>query len=147
MHILWTQHPLYVYSTQKTLVSHQDLNLPLLLFLRLLHKLLLSLALRFPLQLIRAANSDILGAEVAEHVLEDGLNQPATTVVKDHQHSQGHLELIAERHKAQPLVHLGHKLGRAGERNTRRGDKTPVHGFVFANGLAEGTALIVDGEG
>lgn len=127
--------------------SHPPLDLPRLLLLCLSLKLLLRLALRLALQLIRAPDSDILGAEVAEQILEDSLNQPATAIVEDHQHGQRHLKLSAERHQTQPLVHIGDKLSRTREGHAGCGDKTPVHGFVLANRLAEGSALVVDREG
>lgn len=132
---------------ENSTASHSQLNLPLLLLLCLSLKLLLRLALRFALQLIRPTNSNVLGAEVAEQVLQNSLNQPATGVVEDHQHGQRDLELGAERHQTQLLVHLRHELGSAGEGHAGCGDKTPVHGLVLADGLTEGTALVVDRKG
>lgn len=122
-------------------------NLSLLLGLRLGLDLLLGLARRLALQLVRATNSDVLGTEIAEKGLEDVLNDIATAVVKDHQHGERHLELVAEWHQAQLLVDLGDKLGGAGEGDGRGSNQTPVHGLVLANGLAEGTTLVVDREG
>lgn len=123
------------------------LNLPLLLLLRLSLSRLPGFAFSFTLQLVGTANSDILRAEVAEQVLQDVLNQPATAVVEDHQHSECDLELGGERNQAQLLVDLRHELSGAGECNSGGTDQTPVHRPVLANRLAEGTALVIDGEG
>lgn len=128
-------------------MSSINLNLPLLLLLSLSLNLLLQLAVRLTLELIRTTNSDILRAEVTEQMLKDILNNPAATVVKDHEDGESHLELVGERHEAQLLVKLGDELGGAGERYTGGGDETPVHGFVLTDGLAEWATLVVDREG
>lgn len=139
-----------MYTIQKgvqifSLLIH--LNLPLLLLLRLCLSRLLGFAFSFTLQLVGTANSDVLRAEVAEQVLQDVLNQPAAAVVKDHQHGECDLEFGGERNQAQLLVDLRHELSGAGECNSGCTDQTPVHRPVLANRLAEGTALVVDGEG
>lgn len=146
MHLLWIEIPIYVYNTRR-FYSPNTLNLPLQLLLCLCLPLLLGFALCLTLQLIRSTNGDILGTEITEQVLENSLNQPATSVVDGHQHGQRDLELVAERHQAKLLVDLGNEFGRAGESHSGRGNETPVHGLVFADGLAERTALVVDREG
>lgn len=145
-----------VYDTQPSTVlcvqyMHQssttDLNTSLLLLRSLSLGFLLSLALSLPLQLVRTTDSDILRTEVTEQLLEHILNQPATSVVEDHENSQSDLELVAEGNQAQLLVDLGNELGGTRESNTGCGNKTPVHGLVLADGLPERTALVVDREG
>lgn len=143
MHNHNSRNPLYVYIHGRTTA----LNFTLLLLLGLSLNLLLQLTLRLALQLVGTTNSDVLRTEITEQMLENILNQPAATVVEDHQNGQGNLELIGERHKAQLLVQLGDELGGAGECDTGGGDETPVHGLVLADGLAEGTALVIDREG
>lgn len=109
--------------------------------------MLLQLTVRLTLKLVGTTKSNVLGTEVTEQVLENVLNQPAATVVENHQHSQSHLELIGEGNEAQLLIQLGDEFGGAGECNTRGGDETPVHALVLADGFAEGTTLVVDREG
>lgn len=123
------------------------LNLSFQLLLSLSIDLLLQLTVRLALKLVGTTKSNVLRTEVTEEVLENILNQPAATVIEDHQHGQSHLELIGEGNKAQLLIQLRNELGGAGECNTRCGDKTPVHALVLADRLAEGTTLVVDREG
>lgn len=80
-------------------------------------------------------------------MLQHLLNHPAACVVENHEDGQGKLELCAEGNQTQFLVDFGDELRGAGEGDAGGGDETPVHGLVFADGLAEGTALVVDGEG
>jgi len=80
-------------------------------------------------------------------MLQHLLDNPAACVVQDHEDGQGKLKFRAEGNQTQFLVDFGDKLRGAGEGDTGGGDKTPVHGFVLADGLAEGPALVVDGEG
>lgn len=80
-------------------------------------------------------------------MLQHLLNNPAACVVENHEDGQGELEFVAEGNQAQFLVDFGDELRGAGEGDAGCGDETPVHGLVFADGLAEGTALVVDGEG
>lgn len=127
--------------------NRNSLNLSLLLLLSLCLHLLLQLAIRLALELVRATNGNVLGTEVTEEVLEDVLDEPATTVIEDHEHGEGHLEISGERNQAQLLVQLGDELGSTGERDTGGSDETPVHSLVLTNRLAEGTALVVDREG
>jgi hypothetical protein len=135
---------LYVYRNEKKILN---LNLPLLLLLSLSLNLLQQFTVRLALELIRTTNSDILRTEVTEQVLKNILNDPAATVVEDHEDGEGHLELVGEGHEAQLLIQLGDELGGTGECYTGSGDKAPVHGLVLADRLAEGTALVVDREG
>lgn len=93
------------------------------------------------------AHSDVLRAEIAEQGLEDVLDDPAASVVDDHQNGQGELELGAERHKTQLLVQFRDEFGGTGEGNARSGDQAPVHSLVLADRLSEGTPLVVDGKG
>lgn len=130
-----------------TSLQTTKLNLSLLLLLSLSFNLLMQLACLLALKLVGTTDGNVLGTEVTEEVLEDVFNQPAATVVKDHQHSQGHLELVGEGHETQLLVQLGDELGGAGECDRRGANKTPVHRLVLANRLTEGTALVVDREG
>ena len=125
----------------------------LLLFLLLLPLLLLKLldllgpADLLPLQLILTAHGNVAGLEVAEQVLEDNLNEPAGHVIQDHDNSHRPLELIREGHELHLLVELGHHLSRASESNGRDTDNTVEHALVLRDRLAEGAALVVDGEG
>lgn len=131
-----------MYTDTKT-----PLDLPLLLLLSLSLNLLLQLAIRLTLKLIRTTNSNILRTEVTEEVLKHVLNEPATTVIEDHEHGESHLKLVRERNETELLVEFGDELCRAGECYTGSGNQTPVHGLVLANGFTERTALIVDREG
>ena len=135
-------------ETRKVIkINEKSLTLQLPLFLRQCLQLLHRLPRRLTLQLIRSPLSNILRPEITEEPLQHILNHPATAVVQDHENSQRSLEFHAEGHEAQFFVHFGDELGGAGEGDARCGHKTPVHGLVFADGLAEGTALVVDGEG
>ena len=135
-------------ETRKVIkINEKSLTLQLPLFLRQRLQLLHRLPRRLTLQLIRSPLSNILGPEITEEPLKHILNDPATAVVEDHENCQRSFEFHAEGNEAQFFVHFGDELGGAGEGHARCGHKTPVHGFVFADGLAEGTALVVDGEG
>ena len=109
--------------------------------------LFLFLALRFNGELIRTPDDNVLGTEVTEQLLEHLLNDPAATVVEDHDGGHGDLELGGEGNKLQLLVDLGNKLGCAGECDSSDHDNTVVHALVLFDGLTERTALVVDGEG
>ena len=107
---------------------------------------LLRLAVVLTLQLIRATDRDVLGTEVTEEVLQNVLDDIASSVVKDHQHSQGDFELIGEGNQAQLLVDLRDELGGTGESASRSSNQTPVHGLVLTDRLTERTTLVVDGK-
>lgn len=109
--------------------------------------LFLLLALRLNGKLIRTSDSNVLGTEVTEQLLEHLLNDPAATVIENHNGSHGNLELRGEGDKLQLLVDLGHELGCAGECNSSNHDNTVVHALVLLDGLTERTTLVIDGEG
>lgn len=107
----------------------------------------LRLALSLALQLIRSTNRDILGAEVAEEVLENVFDDVASSIVEDHQHSQSELELVGEGDQAQLLIDFRNELGGTRECAGGCSNKTPVHSLVLSDGFTERSALVVDGEG
>lgn len=133
------------YILEKTIILQRQI-IALASLLRLTLKLLLPLPFRFTLQLILATNSNILGTEVTEQCLEHVLDNPAASVVADHQDGEHTLEFRAERDQTQLLVYLGDELGRARECHRRCGHETPVHGLVLADGLPERSPLVVDGK-
>ncbi|KAG9766035.1 putative cation transporting ATPase, partial [Aureobasidium melanogenum] len=109
--------------------------------------LFLLLALRLNGKLIRTPDGNVLGTEVTEQLLKHLLNDPAATVIENHNGSHGDLELGGEGDKLQLLVDLGHELGCAGECNSSNHDNTVVHALVLLDGLTERTTLVVNGEG
>lgn len=80
-------------------------------------------------------------------MLEHLLDNPAATVVEDHDGGHGDLELGGEGDKLQLLVDLGNEFGCARERNSSDHDDTVIHALVLLDGLTERTSLVVDGEG
>jgi hypothetical protein len=100
-----------------------------------------------PCQLIRPSQRNRLGPEVTESALEHLLHHPTAHKVHHHRGGHDHFELGAERHQAQLGVQLGDELGAGAKGDEGAGDQPPVHAAVLADGLAEGSALVVDGEG
>lgn len=109
--------------------------------------LLLHLALLLALELIRPPNGNVLWLVVRERPFEAVLDEPAASIVDDHDRSDHDFEFAGEGNELELLVDLGDELGGAGEGDTRDEDETPVHAAVLADGLAERTALVVDGKG
>ena len=125
-----------------------SLRFPSRLFLLpILLRPLLRLPLLLLLQLIRPSQRNILWPEITKHLLQHLLNDEACPIIQKH-HSRDHrLELGSKRDKLHLLIDLRYKLGGARERDGRDEHETPVHALVLADGLTEGTALVVDGEG
>lgn len=98
-------------------------------------------------KLIGTPLGDILRLVVREKSLESLLDDPATDVIQDHDRAHGDLKLGVERHEAELLVDLRDELGGAAESDAGDHEDAVVHALVFPDGLAEGTALVVDGEG
>jgi hypothetical protein len=117
-----------------------DLNIPQPLRLGLIRAPLLNS------ELIRPPLRDILRLVVREEHLESLLNNPAASVIKDHDGAHGNLELGGEGHEAELLVDLGDELGGAAESDAGDHQDAVVHALVLLDGLAEGAALVVDGE-
>jgi hypothetical protein len=109
--------------------------------------LFLLLALELNGKLVRTSDGNVLGTEVAEHMLEHLLDNPAATVVEDHDGGHGNLEFGGERNKLQLLVDFRNELGSAGECDSSDHDDTVVHALVLLDGLTERTTLVVDGKG
>jgi hypothetical protein len=122
------------------------LLLNLIALLLLLINLLLLFAVLFSLVLIRSPDSDILGLEITEGRLEPLLDDPACSIIDNHNGSNHNLKLGRKRHKLKLIVDLRDELCCAREGDTRNEDETPVHSLVLANRLTEGTALVVDCE-
>lgn len=132
------------------MLPHQA-SLPSRLFqLRILLRLRLHflqlLALLFTLELIRSPDGNVFRLVVAEQRLEPFFDDPAASIVDNHNSGDHHLEVRRERNETQLLVNFGNKFRGAGESDAGDTDKAPVHTAVFADGLAERTALVVDGE-
>jgi hypothetical protein len=117
-----------------------DLNIPQPLRLSLISAPLLNS------ELIRPPLRNILRLVIGEEHLQRLLNNPATSVIQHHNSTHSNLELSGEGHKAELLVDLGDELGRAAESHTRDHQDAVVHALVLLDGLAEGAALVVDGE-
>lgn len=103
-------------------------------------------SLLFTLQLVRPSDGDILGLIVAEEHLQCLLNAPAADVIQNHQDTQSDLEVCLERHKLELFVDLRDELSGTREGHRRNEHDTPVHALVLFDGLAERSALVVDGE-
>jgi len=126
--------------------SLDPLPLLALLLLFLLSRLLL-LANTLTLQLIRPALSNVARAQVAKQLLEYPLNDVARDKIDDHDRGHDGLKVFIERHQLHGFVQLGQHLSRAGERDGRDSHNAVEHALVLRKGLAEGPALVVDGEG
>lgn len=79
-------------------------------------------------------------------MLEHLFNDPATTVIENHDGGHGDLEFGGKWDKLQLFVDLRDELGGTGESDTSDHDDTIVHTLVLLDGLAEGTTLVVDGK-
>jgi hypothetical protein len=127
-------------DTPSSSLSKPDLNLPQPLGLGLIRTPLLDS------ELIRPPLRNVLGLVVGEEHLESLLDNPAAGVIEDHDGAHSDLELCGERHEAELLVDLGDELGRAAESHAGDHQDAVVHSLVLLDGLAEGAALVVDGE-
>lgn len=86
--------------------------LPLLLFpLQLLNPLPLLL----PHDLILSSDGDILGTIIAESPFQNLLDDPAETIIQNHQRGKNNFELGRELDQFEFLVDLRDELGRAAE--------------------------------
>lgn len=119
----------------------------LILLLVLLGLSLDRLPRHLPLQLLGPALRDVARPEVAEPGLEDLLDDEADEVVDEHGPGHANLELLAEGHELHALVDLGDELERADKGEAGDADDAIEHGPVLREGLTEGAALVVDGEG
>lgn len=99
-----------------------------------------------PLVLLWSPERNVLGLVIPEKFLQTFLNDPAGAEVEKHNSSNHPLEVAGERNKLELGVELRNKLGCAGECDTRDGDQSPVHALILADGLAERSALVVDGK-
>lgn len=113
--------------------------------LRLL--LLLRFALCLPVELILPPQRDILRLVIAEAPFQAFLDDPAGAKVEHHDARDHDLEVCGEGHEFKLVVEFGDEFGSAGEGDGGDGHEAPVHALVFADGFAEGTALVVDCEG
>jgi hypothetical protein len=124
---------------------------------RFLHNLLILLALSFFLlfslarhlffKLVWSPIGDILRPIIAKAPLQAFFDNPARAKVQHH-HARNHpLELACKRHELETRIELRDEFGSAGEGDEGHGDEAPVHALIFADGFAEGAALVVDCEG
>jgi hypothetical protein len=125
--------------------SRLGFKLFILLALRLLF--LFRFARVLSLKLIGSPEGNVLGLVIPEAPLETLFDEPAGAKVEDHRSSDHPLEVAGERNELEFGVEFGNELGCTGECDTRNEDEAPVHALIFADGLTEGTALVVDGKG
>ena len=105
------------------------------------------LPLPLNLPLLRPPDRNIFGPIITKRNLEPLLHDPAAREIHHHDHRHGHPERVVELDQSELLVQLGEEFRRAGEGDAGHEDEAPVHALVLRNALAEGTALVVDGEG
>lgn len=115
----------------------------LFLILLLLHS---SATNSFTLKLVGTTLSNVARSVVTEELLEGDLDEPAGTVVDNHDGNHVCLELIGERNKLHTRVDIREELKGAGESQTRDTDDSVEHTLVLRKRLAEGTTLVVDGK-
>ena len=99
------------------------------------------------LQLIRSPDCNILWLVVREEELQTLLNDVTSDKIESHDAGNHDLEFGGEGDKLELLVEFGNELGGTGEGNTGDGNESPVHALVLADGLTEGSALVVNGKG
>lgn len=105
------------------------------------------LSLGFAMELVRATLGDVTRAVIAEESLEDLLDDEAGDVVDDHDGRHLGLKLIGEGDQLHLFVDLRDEFHGTGEGKAGDTDDAVEHAFVLGKRLAEGAALIVDGEG
>ena len=127
--------------TNQSSLPKLNLNIPQPLRLRLIRPPLLNS------KLIRPPLRNILRLVIREKHLQRLLNNPTPRIIQNHNGTHRNLKLKSKRHQTKLLVDLRHKLGSTAESDTGDHEDAVVHALVLLDGLAEGAALVVDGEG
>ena len=104
------------------------------------------LALRLAHELLGTTLGNVTGVEVGEAPLEDTLDNVAEAKVENHGCSHLRFEFLGEGDELHALVDLGDELEGADKSEAGHAENAVVHALVLGEGLAEGAALVVDGE-
>src|SRR5690606_34108046 len=123
---------------------------PLPLLIQINNSIIITLnlnSLPLPLILVRPPNCNILWFIITKQRLQRLLHDPASNKIQCHSSGKHKFKIVIKLDQSHLLIDLRDELCRTRKGNSGNTNETVVHGLVLLDALAEGSALVVDGEG